>query len=444
VSPKKTKRFYEEVEPLIVGPEEHGIKLADFDQDALQVMRRLREAGHTAYLVGGGVRDLFLGKSPKDYDISTDARPGQLRKIFRNSRTIGRRFRLVQVFFPGNKIIEVSTFRCRSEFDLEGKDKDVVLAANNTYGDERDDAFRRDLTINGLFYEIDSQTIIDYVGGVQDLRDKVVRIIGDAERRIVRDPVRMMRAVRHAARSSFQIDDQTWQAIMAHRRTLLVCPVSRIRDELFKDLRGGASAAWLRLAVECGLLGVLVPCYEELSTEPALLTSLENHLSVIDRLRGEEVGLEDDLLLSLLLLPWARKSFGVASDHLKIGEAFGRVRQIRDALKENLAHLDIKRAAKEKIAGKLGLLPLFEQNSSDKGWPRWLTKKSYFKDNLLFYHISVEADGGEKVDADLFPRPAAKKEKPRPSRNRPRPRQRGRGPAWAPRHQKGGVFGFKR
>lgn len=125
----------------------------------------------------------------------------------------------------------------------------MVLAANNTYGDERDDAFRRDLTINGLFYEIDSQTIIDYVGGVQDLRDKVVRIIGDAERRIVRDPVRMMRAVRHAARSSFQIDDQTWQAIMAHRRTLLVCPVSRIRDELFKDLRGGASAAWLRLAV---------------------------------------------------------------------------------------------------------------------------------------------------------------------------------------------------
>lgn len=187
-----------------------------------------------------------------------------------------------------------------------------------------------------------------------------------------------------------------------------------------------------------------MPCYEELSTEPALLTSLENHLSVIDRLRGEEVGLEDDLLLSLLLLPWARKSFGVASDHLKIGEAFGRVRQIRDALKENLAHLDIKRAAKEKIAGKLGLLPLFEQNSSDKGWPRWLTKKSYFKDNLLFYHISVEADGGETVDADLFPRPAAKKEKPRPSRNRPRPRQRGRGPAWAPRHQKGGVFGFKR
>lgn len=101
MSPKKTKRFYEEVEPLIVGPEEHGIKLADFDQDALQVMRRLREAGHTAYLVGGGVRDLFLGKSPKDYDISTDARPGQLRKIFRNSRTIGRRFRLVQVFFFG-------------------------------------------------------------------------------------------------------------------------------------------------------------------------------------------------------------------------------------------------------------------------------------------------------------------------------------------------------
>ncbi|MBU0680510.1 MAG: CCA tRNA nucleotidyltransferase [Proteobacteria bacterium] len=403
-------------------------------------MRRLQEAGHTAYLVGGGVRDLFLGKTPKDYDISTDARPGELRKIFRNSRTIGRRFRLVQVFFPGNKIIEVSTFRCRSEYDLEGKD--VVLAANNTYGDERDDAFRRDLTINGLFYEIKNQTIIDYVGGVQDLKDQVVRIIGDARRRISRDPVRMMRAVRHAARSCFRIEEQTWEAIKAHTEALAVCPVSRVRDELFKDLRGGASSLWLKIAADCGLLSVLIPCYKGMLDAP-MVTSLQSYLAVTDRLWAKGVVFEDDVYLSILLLPWARKTCPELSAPLKIGEAFALARKIRDYLSTDLAHIDINRATKERIAHKLALLPLFEQNFSSKGWPSWLKKKSYFQDHLLFYHLCAEAAGGEPVDADLFPKPVQRPERPSRSADK-KPRRQGQGPSWAKGKQKGGVFGFKR
>ncbi len=441
MSSTNTERPYEEIAPLVFGPDDHAIAFEVFDRDAMQVMRRLREAGHTAYLVGGGVRDLFLGKVPKDYDISTDARPGQLRKIFRNSRTIGRRFRLVQVFFPGNKIIEVSTFRCRSEYDLEGKD--VVLAANNTYGDERDDAFRRDLTINGLFYEIESQTIIDYVGGVQDLKDKVVRIIGDAERRITRDPVRMMRAVRHAARSGFRIEKQTWEAIKTHRDTLSVCPVSRIRDELFKDLRGGASSAWLKLAVDCGLFAVLMPCYQKI-LDPEMVDSLQKGLAVTDRLWAKGVVFEDDLLLSILLLPWARRTFPELATSLKIGQAFDLSRRIRDQLKQNLLHIDVKRAAKEKMAMKMGLLPLFEHNVSTKGWPKWLTKKSYFKENLLFYLLTAEAAGGELVDEKVCPKPVQRQGKPRPRTSGKKSRRRGRGPSWAKSKQKGGVFGFKR
>ncbi|MEN8258910.1 MAG: poly(A) polymerase [Thermodesulfobacteriota bacterium] len=440
-SSNNTERPYEEITPLVFGPEDHAIPLEVFDRDAMQVMRRLREEGHTAYLVGGGVRDLFLGKTPKDYDISTDARPGQLRKIFRNSRTIGRRFRLVQVFFPGNKIIEVSTFRCRSEYDLEGKD--VVLAANNTYGDERDDAFRRDLTINGLFYEFEGQTIIDYVGGVQDLKDQVVRIIGDAERRITRDPVRMMRAVRHAARSGFQIEEQTWEAIKTHRQALSVCPVSRIRDELFKDLRGGASSAWLKLAADCGLFGVLMPCYQK-NLDQEMVSSLQSNLAVSDRLWGKGVVFEDDLLLSLLLLPWARRTFSELSTSLRIGEAFDLSRRIRDQLKKNLLHIDIKRAAKEKIATKLGLLPLFEHNVSAKGWPNWLKKKSYFKENLLFYFLSAEARGGELVDEKICPKPVQRRPRPKARSAGKKSTRRGRGPSWAKSKQKGGVFGFKR
>src|SRR5210317_537413 len=148
--------------PRIIPRDQHSISRKNIDREALKVLHRLRDAGYLAYLVGGGVRDLYLGKTPKDFDISTNARPGQLRKLFKNSRLIGRRFRLVQVFFHGGKIIEVSTFRCRSEFDLNGVNNNAgenVLAANNTYGAPPDDAFRRDLTINGLFYEIENHTI---------------------------------------------------------------------------------------------------------------------------------------------------------------------------------------------------------------------------------------------------------------------------------------------
>ncbi|MCI5163598.1 MAG: polya polymerase, partial [Candidatus Electrothrix sp. AX5] len=160
---------------IILSQEEHPILEKDIESEALKVLYRLRDAGYSGYLVGGGVRDLYLGNQPKDFDISTNARPGQLRKIFRNSRTIGRRFRLVQVFFKGNKIIEVSTLRSQSEYD--SNDPDKVLPANNTFGTLEEDAFRRDLTINSLFYEIESKTLIDYVGGVQDLTDGIIRIV---------------------------------------------------------------------------------------------------------------------------------------------------------------------------------------------------------------------------------------------------------------------------
>ncbi|MDH5298078.1 MAG: poly(A) polymerase, partial [Desulfobulbaceae bacterium] len=215
--------------PIVIPRSEHPISRQNIDREALKVLYRLRDAGFTAFLVGGGVRDLYLGKTPKDFDISTNAHPGELRKLFKNSRIIGRRFRLVQVFFRGGKIIEVSTFRCSSEHDLEGED--LVLAANNTFGNPAEDAFRRDLTINALFYEVENFSIIDYVGGVEDLNNRVIRIVGDPDRRIVRDPVRMLRAIRHAARSNFTIEPATWAAIVKHRDKLTLCPDSRIRDE---------------------------------------------------------------------------------------------------------------------------------------------------------------------------------------------------------------------
>ncbi len=217
----------------IIESSEHPITPDMIDDEALLVMRKLNQAGFSSYLVGGGVRDLYLGKAPKDFDIGTDARPGQIRRLFTNSRTIGRRFRLVQVFFKNRKTIEVSTLRSHSEHDLDGPES--ILAPNNTFGTPDQDALRRDLTINALFYEIENRTIIDYVGGVNDLDSGIIRIVGSPDKRITHDPVRMLRVIRHSVRNNFVIDDQSWQAVRKNHQLLRLCPPSRVRDETLKD-----------------------------------------------------------------------------------------------------------------------------------------------------------------------------------------------------------------
>ena len=426
-------------DPLIIPRSEHPISRENIDREALKVLYRLRDAGYSAALVGGGVRDLYLGKTPKDFDISTNARPGQLRKLFRNSRTIGRRFRLVQVFFHGNKIIEVSTFRCRSEYDINGKDE--VLAANNTYGTLADDAFRRDLTINALFYEIENFTIIDYVGGVADLNNRIVRIVGDPDRRITRDPVRMLRAVRHASRTGFTIEPATWEAIIRHRESLHICPVSRIRDELFKDLHGSSCAAWARLALDCGIFFILFPFYRDMvgradedNENTRLLLAL---FQVIDRLHSGSRQLPDHLLLAIILIPWAKNSFPLMQDKITGKAAFAMSREIKAQLDENMQHLNIKRADKEHIAGLLANLSLFAGQKSKGKWPRWLTKKSYFKEGSQFYKIYHEALTGTPARNLKFA--------PAPGRTKSKKRSRAgyKNAAFAP-NTKGGVFGFRK
>ncbi|MDA3972013.1 MAG: poly(A) polymerase [Desulfobulbaceae bacterium] len=435
------KKEQQDPPPRIVGVESHGITAASLDSDAAYVLKKLTKAGYKAYLVGGGVRDLYQGVSPKDFDLSTDASPTQVRKLFRNSRVIGRRFRLVQVFFHDNKIIELSTFRCRTECDDDKKGE--VLAHNNAFGDEREDAFRRDLTINGLFYDIEQETIIDYVGGVQDLDDKVVRIIGNADLRIGRDPVRMMRAIRHAARSGFTIEPATWTAIQTHCDSLSVCPVSRIRDELFKDLHGRASGQWVRFAARSGLLTSLLPFYAEVLEEEGVEEELEQLLTAVDMVQSTGGRLKDDMLLAVLILPWARRRFPDLNTGLKTGDAFALSREIREHLKHIMAHLDIKRALKEQIATTLTLLPLFMKNRG-KGWPKWLTKKSYFGQGLLFHGLVQQAGGGEKVAENLWPKPPRIHKKTIPV-SRPKPRSKGsRAPAYTNSKSKGGVFGFRK
>ncbi|MEJ2688525.1 MAG: polynucleotide adenylyltransferase PcnB [Deltaproteobacteria bacterium] len=419
--------------PRIIPRDQHCISRNNIDREALKVMYRLRDAGFTAYLVGGGVRDLLLGKTPKDFDISTDAHPGQLRKLFRNSRIIGRRFRLVQVFFRGDKVIEVSTFRCRGEEEMEGNE---VLAHNNTFGSPEEDAFRRDLTINALFYEIEHFNVIDYTGGMDDLKSGTIRIVGDPARRIKRDPVRMLRAIRHAARTNFSIEKNTWQAVIANRQTLSCCPVSRLRDELFKDLHSGASKPWADLAIQSGLFFVLFPFYEPLLADDGSRSLLLKLLATNDRLHQIGQKLPDYLIIALLLVPWADATLCLFEAR-QGRELYQFSRQLRTSIDELLVNLNIKRADKEAITGLLANLALYTNKGDRENWPKKLQRKSYFQQGLQFFKIYREATGGERVHDLHFPRPAKKTRRERSHR------PRGKAPAFSKR-AKGGIFGLKK
>lgn len=233
------------------------------DSDVQRVVRRLARAGYEAYLVGGCVRDLLLGRRPKDFDVATGARPEDVRALFRNSRIIGRRFRLVHVLFSGQKVIEVATFRRNPNPEehsgAHNDDSDLLIRSDNAFGNVEDDAARRDFTINALFYDLEAKQILDFFGGMADIDARVVRTIGDASLRFREDPVRMLRAVKFAGKLDIGLDPQLVDAMVANRDTLGLAARPRLFEEVLRLLRGGASRRSLFLAWEAGLLHVLLP-----------------------------------------------------------------------------------------------------------------------------------------------------------------------------------------
>src|SRR5256712_7360849 len=253
------------VVPRVIPRAEHTISRRDIDPDALKVLYRLRQFNHTAYLVGGSVRDLLIGRRPKDFDIGTSAHPYQVKKLFRNCWTIGRRFRLAHVKF-GQKVIEVATFRRQvapgEEVVQDGvpapdpktPEGEHLIHHDNTFGTPEEDAFRRDFTINALFYDIATYSVIDYVGGLDDLRAAVVRSIGNPDVRLREDPVRMIRAIALAARLDFTIEPMLVDAIRTHRREIAKSSQPRLLEEYYKILRAGSAERAFRGLAEVGLL----------------------------------------------------------------------------------------------------------------------------------------------------------------------------------------------
>ena len=385
----------EPLTPTVFTNGQHPVHIQDIDPDALFVLKRLDEAGFSAYLVGGGVRDIYLGKIPKDFDISTDARPGQVRRLFPRSAIIGRRFRLVEVFFRGGKIIQVSTLRSLSEHDIDSPDS--VLAPNNTFGTLEEDAQRRDLTINSLFFDIRDRSVIDYVGGVDDLRRGIIRLVGNSERRLHTDPVRILRAIRHAARSGFVIEEITWQAILHHREKLSLCPPTRIRDEILKDLRSGAAADWLKLCLQAGVFELIFPLYRDIpATENQMRVALLRALDLLVENGGK---MADSFLFSLLVIPYAESKYQLFSEKRPNAALYQLGKQLRADLDQKLAQpLNLARAVRQEIAALLThVAALLHQRNTDGSWPKWLRGKSYFAGAAFLCRLYLEAIGEESV-----------------------------------------------
>jgi poly(A) polymerase len=275
--------------PRVIPRPEHNISRSNISRNALKVMYRLRDAGYQAFLVGGGVRDLLLGREPKDFDIATDAHPEDVRRLFRNCRLIGRRFRLAHVFF-GRDIVEVATFRASGDEDADAEDETLLvkdeegrILRDNRYGSIEDDVWRRDFTANALYYNIQDFSIWDYVGGVEDIRAGVLRLIGEPEARYREDPVRLLRAVRFAAKLGFQVEPESERPLRTLAPLLDSVPPARLFDEVLKLFLGGHGVASYEVMRRYGHFRQLFPAVDRLldseEGEPyraLLLASLRN------------------------------------------------------------------------------------------------------------------------------------------------------------------------
>lgn len=353
----------------------HKISRKQFDEDALKVMYRLSRNGFKAYLVGGAVRDILLDKIPKDYDIATDARPGQIKKLFSNSFLIGRRFRLAHIRFKGDKIIEVATFRREPQ---DGSEEDI----HNTFGTPEEDAYRRDITINALFYNIADFSIIDYVGGLNDIKKGIIRIIGDPDTRFQEDPVRILRVLRNSSRLCFRIHHETAGKIFQNRHLLKSCSSSRMYEEVCKDLKSGYLMPVFSQFDLFGILPYLLGSIGQFYSEnPMLIFELLNYLKLVDSINisGKEIPIQD--ILSIIFWPWAR--------HLIEGfsEGHDKSKMLHDEIIRSGLQIQIPKVVSAHIVQVLAVFNSMEQAAKTGHFRYSEKKKAHYKDASNIFGI---------------------------------------------------------
>ena len=351
------------------------------DPEAIKVIARLRHMGHQAYFVGGCVRDVLLGRTPKDFDVATSAHPGEVRATFRNCRLIGRRFRLAHVYFRGGKVIEVATFR-KNPVDVaeDLPEADLLITRDNVFGTAEEDARRRDFTVNGLFYDVFAGEVIDYVGGRADLEMHRIATIGEPEIRMREDPVRALRAVRFASRLGFTIEPETFGAMRRHASELGRCAPPRLLEEIFKIQRCGASVRAFELLRSSGALHVVLPAlasfYE--GAEDEVRRRFLAHLSALDRMVRAGEDPSEAVLLGALLL------------HLPGGEP-GTPNERDRMLAELVATARLPRRIAERT--RLALASQRTFHGQVRRRRRGMSSQSYFTDALQLLELTVTATG---------------------------------------------------
>lgn len=405
-------------------PERH------LDPDAVKVIRRLTRHGYEAFLVGGGVRDLLLGKRPKDFDVATSARPHEVRGLFRNCRIIGRRFRLAHILFAGGKIIEVATFR-RDPTGATGPsesvedtaeirlvpakkstddDADLLIRHDNVFGEPHEDAVRRDFTINGLFYDLERGQVIDFVGGVPDLQKRLVRTIGDPQVRLQEDPVRILRAIKFSARLDLGIEPDLYDGMVERRLDLQRSARPRILEELFRLLRGGAAHRSVHLAWDLGALHVMLPELAAFLDDGAPgVDIMWRRLSAIDELQQAGRLPTDAVLLAALLaeplIEWMDDTPDPSVAFEEFFDPIGLRLAVPRRLKDKLRSIVV--AQKRLRQGKLGVLP----------------RREFFAEAAMLF--ATECEALEKPVPQWAKRPqAAVEEAPEPRARRRRRRRR--------------------
>ena len=384
------------VEPTVIPRADHSISRDQIDPDALKVLYRLRKFNHQAYLVGGGVRDLLLGRAPKDFDIGTSAHPNEIKRIFRNCWIIGRRFRLAHVKF-GPKTIEVATFRRQLPPDelaaAEAEDERAAQARtaagtkaqrspirrDNTFGTAEEDAFRRDFTINALFYDIATFSVIDYVGGMEDLRRGVIRSIGDPNERVIEDPVRMLRAIAFTTRLGFTLDPPVQRAIRRHKAEIGKASPARMIEELYKLLRSGFAAPTYRSLSEHGLLTSIAPEVERRKT-----SSLWRSLELLDAYRTKFESAPDTLTNPILL--------GGLVQPVQPLDLTPRRRDDRRPLDVKLGQLPIARRDVERLRQALQIQPRLQDPDLGARAQRAVMHRGAFAEAMTWLEIHGDDD----------------------------------------------------
>ncbi|MBL8025472.1 MAG: polynucleotide adenylyltransferase PcnB [Fibrobacteres bacterium] len=362
------------------------------DEDAFKVIRRLQSFHYKAYVVGGAIRDSLLGIAPKDWDIVTSASPNEIKKIFRNSFIIGRRFRLVHVKFHGNKVIETATFRKH-----HGKNEsDGPIDSDNVFGTESDDAFRRDFTINALFYDPVKNIIIDHVGGLEDLKNKTLRCIGDPKVRLSEDPVRILRAIKFAAKFNLRIEKGLASEMVKQKDAIKLCSQRRLFEELAKILRSGLLEKFIKGANEFNFLGSYLP--------PVDLLNKTHHDQLIRTARFCDqlaVKSPDDITTqySLLLWPFIRMK----------NEKIRDIQQaIRFVFSEMSDHFQMSKLERMQMRTLLVLLPRFEylldlpKGPKRKASMRKLMRSQFFEPALELLKLTELAECGKSPKADAW------------------------------------------